>query len=174
MKRRRDMRPRRTSLRTGETMRSALIAGIFALLLAFAFTASAQTDPCQTQTFFAPQFTPTFGNPVKLNIREWASSARSGTALYSITGTNIIVTQVEDDILPAAASCNDSTVTLGALAPGTYQVKWAILNGGPVETAFSYSYALVVPDPAVPVLDRRALAALLLVLTLAGVWFLRR
>ena len=74
-------------------------------------------------------------------------------------------------------NCNSSTVTLGVLPPGTYNVAWnyalpsPIPNGAPIIVE-SHTFSFVIAN--VPALGRPMLLALLLLLGFLGMVTLRR
>jgi len=153
---------------------------IAVLVLFVSSGAAAQISPCSGGPT-NPLFTLIPGNPVQLKFEHLTIHALTAPTV-SISGTQITVMQTPLDLPPppVAASdlnCNSSTVTLGVLPPGTYNVAWnyalpsPIPNGAPIIVE-SHTFSFVIAN--VPALGRPMLLALLLLLGFLGMVTLRR
>lgn len=154
---------------------------LITLVLFLSFPASAQTSPCDGGTP-NPLFTVIPGPPVQLRF-EHLSVHTVVAPTVTIAGSNITVVQLLTDLPPPpgpppSLHCNLQTVSLGVLAPGTYNVTWIYavhpaLPGGqpqPVQT-FTFSFSIL---EAVPALSGPALFALMLLLGSLGLVILCR
>ncbi len=137
-----------------------MLQRMFIAVLLIALPAAAQTSPCSGGAT-NPLFTVTGRDPVVLRF-EHAVSHRLGGPQVMVNGTTIGILQYLLDAPPppsaAEAPCNAQTVSLGALPPGTYQVRWsyaippALPNGSPqlVETypfTFTVAASCTMPPP---------------------------
>jgi hypothetical protein len=158
-------------------MRSIVNAG-FLLLVFVCLPASAQVTCPAT-----PAFTVTSTNPVLLTISHM-TTRNLGGPFVQIAGSVITVRQIDLDVPPppkppSAPPCNNRTVSLGTLPPGSYTVKWQFVvppafPNGPFGVLQSFSFAFLHGLEAIPAASTPALVGLILLLGSLAMVSLRR
>lgn len=153
-------------------MKAITLAGL--LLLPFVSLRSAAQTPCPT----TPAFSVTAEDPVMLTISH-ATTRNLGSPLVEIAGAVITIHQIDFDTPPPPSPpglgpCNNQTVSLGSLPPGSYTVTWhyavpPAMPDGPFGSLESFTFAFAHGPQDVPALGAQALCGLILLLAALGV-----
>jgi hypothetical protein len=150
---------------------------IFAVLALLAASASAQTGPCSGGGGPNPLFTVAQNaGGIQLYFEHAALITIIPGTTVTVTGNNITVEQLVSHIPPPPQDlffCDQAAVSLGVLAPGSYNVVWRYRDESSPTIINSWTFSFAVPVN-VPVLSGSSFLGLLVLLASLGVVILRR
>jgi hypothetical protein len=123
---------------------------LFVAMMFLSVSAAAQSGPCSAGIQDPPIFAVVLGSPVVLSFQHTTNSIFTPPSV-TVVGHEITAWQLPSGANQFADNCNSQTVSLGALAAGSYTVTWnyqVFESSGPVPPAATFSFAFTVPETA--------------------------
>lgn len=127
-----------------------MIRALFVAMAFLSVSAMAQTGPCFAGIQDPPVFALVTSNPVRLSFKSTTRFPLS-TPLLSKDGNAFTVDQYAPDFVVAFSLCNNQSVSLGDLAPGSYTVKWQYREdlGSAVFASFTFAFTIPAESPCI-------------------------
>jgi hypothetical protein len=124
-----------------------MIRALFVAVAFLSVSAAAQTGPCSAGIQDPPIFSVVVSNPVRLSFKSTTHYPLS-RPFVTIEGDAFTVVQFAPDFAVASPLCNNQSVSIGDLTPGSYIVTWQYREDIGSSLIANFTFAFTIPEAA--------------------------